>query len=96
MSQKSRSPARHLVHRQGTVENLVAQGFHALESSPSSPYQNDWHQLLDRLELLTLSAYPSNKPVNESSSADASFPLEAVTEENVPRRYVWTQFSSLD
>jgi hypothetical protein len=95
MSEKSRSPARYLVHRQGTVENLITQGLKALESSPASPYTDDWHRLLDRLEVLTLNASPNPKTVNESNNGDYAFPTDAVAEDNVPKRYVFVPPESL-
>ena len=82
MSQKSQFPEQYLVHRQGAVENLITQGLKALDSSP---YQADWQQLLDRLEVLVLNAPPNPKLVNEANNGD---PMDAVTEDNVPTRCV--------
>lgn len=88
MSQKSQSPARYLVHRQGAVtavENLITQGLKALDSSP---YQAEWQQLLDRLEVLILNATPNPKLGNESNNGDIAFPMDAVTDDNAPTRCV--------
>lgn len=88
MSQKSPSPARYLVHRQGTVDNLITQGHNALECAPYSPYTTDWRHLLERLEVLTLNTTPNSKLTVETHNADSGFPLEALPEDSVPRRYV--------
>jgi hypothetical protein len=85
MSQKSQFPAQYLVHRQGAVESLITQGLKALDSSP---YQAEWQQLLDRLEVLILNAPPNPKLANEPNNGDSAFPMEVVTEDNVPTRCV--------
>jgi hypothetical protein len=83
MSQKPQSPAQYLVHRQGAVENLITQGLKALGSSP---YQAEWQQLLDRLEVVILNAPPNPKLAYESNNGDSA--MDAVTEDNVPTRCV--------
>lgn len=67
------------------MENLITQGLKALDSSP---YQAEWQQLLDRLEVLILNAPPNPKLVNEANSGDSVLPMDAVTEDNVPTRCV--------